>query len=120
VSSGGTAKFVWDYHVDNRNLEFSSQSPTWSFYTTSGMELVIALEDKFEGWKWKINVGTCPARLLNPTRVSKESTATLVITNVTTDDNGIYGCSLMLSTPITSTAQLIVTGNNTYIFFELF
>ncbi|XP_031555946.1 opioid-binding protein/cell adhesion molecule-like [Actinia tenebrosa] len=63
-------------------------------------------------WKWNIHTNTCPARLLNPVRVSKESTATLVIHNVTLADSGTYGCVLVLTTrnPITSKVKLVVTS----------
>jgi len=111
VLKGETARFVWDYHVDNIN-EFDSSSPSWSFYDPNAKR--IGYEYKFAGWKWTIDTNTCPLRLRSPTvRVSKQSTATLVITGVTTADNGTYGCTLVLVNPkpaVISKAQLIVTG----------
>ena len=32
VVKGGTARFEWDYHVDDRSKEFDSFSPQWIFY----------------------------------------------------------------------------------------
>jgi hypothetical protein len=111
VSSGGTARFVWDYTVDNRIEEFDVLSPKWSFYNANDLDLDIGQENVFEHREWFINTATCPARLLNPVRVSKESTATLVIYNVTSADSGTYGCSLVLATrrAIISKVQLVVT-----------
>ncbi|XP_028516690.1 uncharacterized protein LOC114575621 [Exaiptasia diaphana] len=111
VLKGHTAKFTWDYHVDNINIEFDSQSPRWYYHNDS---YVIGYGDAFLNWKFIIDTSTCPARLLTPTiRVSVEGKATLVITNVTLADSGTYGCRLVLSSglPIsmpTSQAQLIV------------
>jgi hypothetical protein len=111
VSSGGTATFVWDYYVSNRTTEFDPFSPVWSFYNKSGDKAVMGLDNAFNGWSFVLQKN-CPSRLLNPTRVSKESTATLVISNVTTADNGIYECSLLLTSgsPIKCKVQLVVTG----------
>jgi hypothetical protein len=111
VSSGGTARFVWDYTVNNRIEEFDANSPRWSFYIANDTDFLIGQENVFRKGKWFINIATCPARLLNPVRVSKESTATLVIYNVTSADRGTYGCTLVLTTarPITSKVQLVVT-----------
>jgi hypothetical protein len=111
VSSGGTARFVWDYTVDNRTEEFDAFSPKWSFYNANDVDLHIGQESVYLKWKWLINIKTCPARLLNPVRVSKASTATLVIYNVTSADSGTYGCTLVLTTrrPIISKVQLVVT-----------
>jgi len=110
VLKGETARFVWDYHVDNIN-EFDSESPSWSFYDPNAKR--IGYDNAFDSRKWKIDTNTCPLRLRSPTvRVSKQSTATLVITGVTTADNGVYGCILVLKSgsPIISKVQLIVTG----------
>jgi hypothetical protein len=104
---------VWDYHVDNKDTEFDINSPKWNYYNSQGVAINIASEDMFKRWKWVIHRATCPPRLLNPTRVSKESVATLVISNVTSADNGTYECSLVLlrtSSPITSRIELIVSG----------
>jgi hypothetical protein len=102
---------VWDYTVDNRIEEFDASSPRWLFYIANGTDYLIVHENVFSKWKWFINIVTCPARLLNPVRVSKESTATLVIYDVTSADSGTYGCTLVLTTkrPITSKVQLVVT-----------
>ena len=113
VQTGQTAGFVWDYTVGNRNTEFGFNSPEWGFYDSQNRRSVIGSEDGLKGWKWTIDYSKCPARLLNPTvRVSKESTATLVISNVTTADSGVYGCTLVLTTaaPLTSKVRLFVTG----------
>jgi hypothetical protein len=95
--------------VDDRKNEFEVNSPRWDFYGSDGPRS-IASEDSGHGWTWTTHKDTCPKRLLN--RVRKESTATLVITNVTTDDNGVYGCSLVLkiSSAVTSKVKLIVTS----------
>jgi hypothetical protein len=111
VPSGGTAKLIWEYHVNDKIKDFGDDgsSPIWYFEIPRNL---IAADDGLNGWKWAINIRTCPPRLLNPTRVSKESTATLVITNVSTADNGIYGCALVLKggSQIDSTTRLIVIG----------
>jgi hypothetical protein len=111
VSIGGTARFVWDYTVDNRTYVFDAYSPTCSFYNANNIDFLIGQENVFNKWKWVINIATCPARLLNPVRVSKESTATLVIYSVTSADSGTYGCTLVLTTArlIISKVQLVVT-----------
>jgi hypothetical protein len=97
--------------VDNRIEEFDAFSPGWSFYNANDTDFLIGQENLFSKWKWFINIATCPARLLNPVRVSKELTATLVIYNVTSADSGTYGCSLVLKTrrAIISKVQLVVT-----------
>lgn len=114
ASKGNTVRLVWEYHVDDRNKEFDINSPKWNFYTKQGDAMNIASEDMFQNWKWVIHRGTCPPRLLNPTRVFKESLATLVIKNVTAADSGEYGCRLVLlrtSLPIYSKVMLSVSGN---------
>jgi hypothetical protein len=111
VPSGGTAKLIWDYHVNDKIKDFGDDgsSPVWYFEIP---RIMIAVENGLHGWKWTIVTSTCPPRLLNPTRVSKESTATLVITNVSTADNGIYGCALVLKggSQINSPIGLVVGG----------
>jgi hypothetical protein len=111
VQIGQTARFVWSYTVDSKNTEFSLSSPRWDFYDSNNIRSEIGFDRALSGWKWTIS-SHCPTRLL--TRVSKESNATLVISSVTTADNGTYGCSLVLFTlpAITSKVQLIVTGTN--------
>ncbi|XP_020912637.1 igLON family member 5 [Exaiptasia diaphana] len=112
VMKGQTAKLTWDYHVDNINTEFDSQSPRWYFHNDSFM---IGYGDAYDSWKFSIATTTCPSRLLTPTiRVSIEDKATLHIINVTLDDSGTYGCILLsvtgsLSSMPTSQTQLIVT-----------
>ncbi|XP_028516687.1 receptor-type tyrosine-protein phosphatase F [Exaiptasia diaphana] len=113
VVKGQTARFTWDYHVDNINTEFDSRSPRWYFHNNSS--LLIGYGDLFDGRKFKIYPNTCPPRLLTPTvRVSVEVKATLVITDVTMADSGTYGCRLVLSSGSlssmpTNEAKLIVT-----------
>jgi hypothetical protein len=116
VVKGGTARFVWNYTVDNRTEEFLFSSPRWSFYDVNDTIVDIGYENYFNNWQWNINLDTCPPRLLNPTRVRKESTATLVISNVTTADSGTYEFVLLLKTssPIRSKVQLIVTSKCIY------
>ncbi|XP_031555029.1 uncharacterized protein LOC116291935 [Actinia tenebrosa] len=111
VSVGKTIKLVWDYSVDSKREEFGVYSPKWIFYADNGSEFIIAQENVFNQGQWNIQKATCPARLLNPVRVSKESTATLVIHNVTLADSGTYGCVLMLAarSPITNKVKLVVT-----------
>jgi hypothetical protein len=118
VSSGGTARFVWDYYVSNRTTEFDPFSPVWSFYNKSGDKAVIGLDNAFNGWSFVLQK-TCPPRLLNPTRVSKESTAILVITNATTADSGLYECRLFLtrSSPVKSRVHLVVTSTSSHLHF---
>ncbi|XP_031550983.1 titin-like isoform X2 [Actinia tenebrosa] len=112
VQTGQSARFVWDYTVDNRSVEFGLNSPEWRFYDSQNRRSVIGSENGTNGWQWAIDYSQCPTRLLIPTvRISKESTATLVISNVTTADNGVYACTLVLSagSSIVSKVQLIVT-----------
>jgi hypothetical protein len=114
VTRGKTARFEWDYTYDNRNIEFQPQSLVWGYIDQNNEWAIIAAEKKSQAWTVVINETTCPARLLNPTRVNVESPATLVISNVTQADNGLYGCSLRLESerPIDSKVRLIVTGND--------
>ncbi|XP_028516697.1 hemicentin-2 isoform X2 [Exaiptasia diaphana] len=113
VVKGQTARFTWDYHVDNINTEFDARSPRWYFHNNTSW--LVGYGDAFDGRKFKIDTNTCPARLRIPTvRVSVEGKATLVITDVTMADSGTYGCRLFLSSgPLssmpTSKSQLIVT-----------
>jgi hypothetical protein len=111
VLKGKTARFVWDYTVGNRETDFASSSPTWHYRYQNTTQIQIAYEYKWRNprWKWTI-ASSCPESLRY--RVSKESSATLVIADVTTADNGIYGCSLLFRTGnfITHQVQLIVTG----------
>ena len=113
VVKGQTARFTWDYHVDNINSEFDSQSPRWYFNSFFSM---IGYGNAYDSWKFSIARITCPARLRTPTlRVSVEGKATLVITNVSLADSGTYICRLYLASGLsssmpTSQAQLIVTG----------
>ncbi|XP_031573635.1 uncharacterized protein LOC116307504 [Actinia tenebrosa] len=112
MRAGKSAKLVWDYHVVAKEKEFSDISPIWSHYTSNHGNQRIAFEHRYQGtWVWAIS-SECPARLLHPTRVRKEATATLVISNVTNADSGVYECSLMLKTglAIVSKVKLVVTG----------
>ncbi|XP_031560006.1 Down syndrome cell adhesion molecule-like isoform X3 [Actinia tenebrosa] len=108
VSSGGTARIVWDYDNRNRTAMFDPYSPEWALYNTSGFRIVIGVEDGYNGWKFIISK-QCPPKLRG--RVSKESTATLVISNVTKADERLYECSLLLlaEAPTRSKVQLVVT-----------
>ena len=112
VASGGTAKFFWDYTVENKSEEFQFFSPTWKYYYANGAAVDIGHDHFLENWKWKISFDTCPYRLLNPIRVSKENNATLIISNVTIADSGLYEMALMMKTfqPLTSKVQLVVTS----------
>ena len=118
MSVGETAKLVWDYTVDNRSEEFDVFSPRWLFYADNGVAVRIAQESIFKNWEWYINRESCPVRLLNPVRVSKELNATLVIHNVTLADSGTYGCTLYLAkrSPIASKVKLVVTCTYTECF----
>jgi len=108
---GQAVKFVWDYVTSNKTADFDVQSPRWEVYTSKNGWKTIGADDGTSGWQWKLS-SSCPARLQNPTRVSKASTASLVIYNVTSDDAGIYRCNLTLKDrpPISSASQLVVTG----------
>jgi hypothetical protein len=102
----------WDYSVvSNKSKDFDLQSPLWEFYNRNGVWKTIGYDDGTSGWKWKLS-STCPSRLLDPTRVSKASTAALVIFNVSLADSGIYRCNLSLRNgpPITRQVELIATG----------
>ena len=116
VGVGDTFTFTWEYTVGNGKVESMGRWPRWSFYTSGGMEQVIAEQESFSpGWiSWMISK-SCPDRLLNPVRVFKWGSAYLTIYNITIADNGIYGCTLRLSngTLITSKVHLIVTGTGT-------
>ncbi|XP_031569749.1 opioid-binding protein/cell adhesion molecule homolog isoform X2 [Actinia tenebrosa] len=110
VQNGTTAYFEWDYTVDNRVRDFNSLSPIWSFYNSTNHEFIIGHENRANAWAWEVTRDTCPPRLLYPKeRVHKTSVATLVITDVTTADNGIYECTLSLSSPKKSRMELIVS-----------
>lgn len=113
---GETVRFNWDYTVTNKDLDFGYyvSSPIWYYYKPDGERSVIAVEDGLHNWKWKISYLTCPPRLLRPTvRVSKESVATLVISNVTKSDSGWYEIylALRIAPAITDRVELVVTGN---------
>lgn len=110
VVRGQNARMVWDYNVSNRNAEFGSYAPAWYYYINTS-KIQVAHEYKWSKPKWKWSVGPeCPVRLKS--RVSKESTATLVISNVTTADSGIYECGFTLTSGLYkySKVELIVTG----------
>jgi hypothetical protein len=110
VNPGITARLVWDYNVTNKDITFAAYSPTWFYRNTTQMQIAYEYKWSNPKWKWTI-ASTCPDTLRY--RISKESTATLVISNVTTADNGIYQCTLALSSPTITTAtqvRLIVTG----------
>jgi len=113
VVEGGTARFVWDYHVDDRDKEFDFFSPKWLYYAGNGAATTIGGEVKPLNWTFIITM-SCPSRLRRPVlRVNKESNATLVITNVTMADSGLYGCVLLLSSSMArpfSKVELVVTG----------
>lgn len=112
IHIGDTATFGWDYMVNDRNREIMFRSPRWSFYTSSGVEKVIAEEESSEEFLSLVISKSCPARLVNPLRVFKTGSATLVINNATVADTGTYGCTLVLSngSSITRKTQLIVIG----------
>ncbi|XP_028518373.1 uncharacterized protein LOC114576269 [Exaiptasia diaphana] len=115
LANGKTARFTWDFHVDNIKKELDSGSPRWYFYANS-TTYWIGYGDAFNGRKFTIDTNTCPARFLRPTvRVSVEGKATLVIKNLTLADSGTYGCILFLAKGPdrlmpTSHVKLIVTG----------
>ncbi|XP_031569753.1 uncharacterized protein LOC116304200 [Actinia tenebrosa] len=102
-----------DYHVDDRDNELFTTSPEWYYSNTINKTRIAAdaktyVSGRFE-WRWYL-APSCPARLRH--RLGKESVATLVISNVTTRDNGKYSCSLVLrggKKPIKSATQLVVT-----------
>lgn len=112
VAKGKAARFEWEYTYDNRNIEFHPESHVWAYINQNNQWVTIATEKRDQSWSTVINTTTCPARLLNPLRVSIKQPATLVISNVTEADNGKYGCRLRLQRefPINSTSILIVTG----------
>ncbi|XP_048588340.1 uncharacterized protein LOC5512415 isoform X2 [Nematostella vectensis] len=109
VTRGNTVKLVWEYTVDNREREFARYSPSWDFFNSQGQSSQIAYEDKENKWRWSVTSMTIPDRLQG--RVSKEGQATLVIRDLTTEDNGVYGCSLVLMSgePIVSKVEIFVT-----------
>jgi hypothetical protein len=115
VKAGDTVKLIWDYVIGNKSKTFDLQSPLWEINDRNSVWKAIGYDDGTSGWKWKLS-STCPSRLLDPTRVSKASTATLVIFNVSLEDSGIYRCNLTLKNgpPITSQVELIVTGKYCY------
>ena len=110
---------MWDYRVNNnRDNEFKTASPIWSFIDETTLNKSrIGYDDLYkpgDKWGFVISRATCPPRLLNPDRVSREPKATLVIANVTTDDKGIYQCVLdfVAGNPVKHQSQLIVTGEH--------
>lgn len=111
---GETVRLEWLYSIDGgRDNAFGRYSPTWSIYYSDSEYAELASEDKNNGWKWSIS-DRCPASLRG--RLTKESDATLVISEVTIADSSIYGCSLVMVSgqPVISKVQLIVRGKLLY------
>lgn len=115
VSAGETVRLIWNYTVDNRQREFQSESPWWSYWVPgTENEFIIGNDDRYANWNFVIKKFSCPSRFVNPVlRVSRDLPATLVITNVTMADTGIYMCRLLLKAgnPISSSVHLVVSGN---------
>jgi hypothetical protein len=110
VYSGTTVKLEWEYSITgDKKKAFARYSPTWNLYDEEGEMAELASEDMYNSWKWMVSA-TCPASLRG--RISKQSSANLIITKVTTADSGTYGCTLELASgdPLTDKVQLIVTG----------
>ncbi|XP_048588117.1 Down syndrome cell adhesion molecule homolog isoform X2 [Nematostella vectensis] len=107
VSNGSTAKLTWRYSTTNRSAELSEPSITWSFYESSNASGVQLAEEK-QNKTWTIS-GTCPDRLR--ARLKQADSASIIIVNVTLEDNGIYECSLRtrVGPTILNTTQLVVT-----------
>ncbi|EDO26149.1 predicted protein, partial [Nematostella vectensis] len=107
VSNGSTAKLTWRYSTTNRSAELSEPSITWSFYESSNASGVQLAEEK-QDKTWTIS-GTCPDRLR--ARLKQADSASIIIVNVTLEDNGIYECSLRtrVGPTILNTTQLVVT-----------
>ncbi|KAK3697941.1 hypothetical protein QZH41_013023, partial [Actinostola sp. cb2023] len=106
---GTAVNLQWEYTVSgDRNVAFARYSPTWDLYANN-TSVELASEDKNNNWKWSVS-STCPATLRE--RISKDSSAHLVISNVMLSDTGTYGCSLKLSygNPLVDKVDLIVTG----------
>lgn len=104
IPVNGTAKLKWEYTVNSVN----KHSPTWDLYLPNGSSTQLAYENT-NNRSWRIS-DSCPLNLRG--RIKIEPPATLVISQVTSADSGIYGCSLVLNTGelLTNTSQLIVFG----------
>ncbi|XP_031572397.1 neurotrimin-like [Actinia tenebrosa] len=113
IPVNGTAKFNWDYTVTDRVNELKDHSPTWDLYLPNGSSTQLAYENT-NNRSWRLS-DSCPLNLR--ARIKIELPATLVISQVTLEDTGIYGCSLVLNTgaPLTNTSHLIVFDPPTFI-----
>lgn len=118
VQTGRTARLEWEIQsslYNQRDTRFGTYTPTWLVKSDSAFKTEIAYDWKRSNppWQWTI-APSCPDRYKNPLRVSKQSTANLVISNIESQDNGTYLCLLVLRNPsetIESNIRLIVTGN---------
>ena len=107
--SASNAKLVWDYSVDNKQAELAGI--IYSVQVSSGA---------FKGMLVQLNDGSVVNHAEIPTgykgRVKVEGNASLVIENITLQDNTKFRCVLVALSGmnITSTVQLIVTGTYCY------
>lgn len=114
VVKGETARFLWDFHVDDRDTDLFSESPRWFFINFSNITTIGFDSKSGTIWKFFHHRKECPVSLCRR-RVNRESNATLVITGVSTADNGEYRCVLVLKSgnpdnSPTSNSELVVTG----------
>ena len=109
VVKGDNATLVWEYSVDDRQIEL--QGIVWSVIDkATGIPTVLVIETKSGN---RSNPDNIPQAYKG--RVFIEKTATLVIQNVTLEDSKAFRCSLRAeSVPSAvdteSDARLIVTG----------
>ena len=108
VVKGDNATLVWDYSVDDRQVEL--KGIVWSVTDEAGISTILVIETKSGNRSSPSNI---PQAYKG--RVFIKETATLVIQNVTLADSSTFSCSLRAeSVPSAvdteAVIRLIVTG----------
>jgi len=108
VRNGADAKLVWDYSVDNPQAEL--KGILYRVKVSGGLSLANMLVLLYNGTV--ITMSTIPSAYKGRVRI--EGRASLVIENITPQDNAAYTCTLVAKPGagryITSIVQLIVTS----------
>ena len=109
AKTGSTATLVWDYSVDNKQTELTGIIYSVQADSSSGFKGMLVLQNDSN----VVEHPNIPAAYKG--RVKVEGNASLVIENVTAQDNTIFGCTLVsvLGTNFTSSVHLIVRGTFT-------
>ena len=104
--NGSNAKLVWDYSVDNKQAELGGIFYSVQEDSSSAFKEMLVLQNDGN----VVEHANIPAAYRG--RVKVEGTASLVIENVTREDNALFQCKLLaiLVSDILSTVRLIVTG----------